>query len=52
MFKIQCSMLLQGGHENGILENCVKEPLLTSWDSHGESKDLRITENPQVCENL
>ncbi|XP_043270057.1 protogenin B-like isoform X2 [Venturia canescens] len=38
----------KGGHPNGVLENCVKEPLLTPWNSsHDESKDLRITENPQ-----
>ncbi|XP_012283822.1 protogenin B isoform X2 [Orussus abietinus] len=37
----------KGGHSNGILEACAKEPLLTPWDLNGETKDLRITGNPE-----
>ncbi|KAI4495477.1 hypothetical protein M0802_008691 [Mischocyttarus mexicanus] len=37
----------KGGHSNGVVEPCVKEPLLSSWDVNGESKDICLTENPQ-----
>lgn len=37
----------KGSHPNGIIELGAKEPLLHSWHSNGDSKDLRITENPQ-----
>lgn len=39
---------LQGGKSNGILESCVKEPLLPSWEINGEPKDIHITKNCQV----
>ncbi|XP_014611441.1 PREDICTED: protogenin-like [Polistes canadensis] len=37
----------KGGHSNGVVEPCVKEPLLSPWDVNGESKDICLTENPQ-----
>ncbi|XP_011499958.1 PREDICTED: protogenin B-like [Ceratosolen solmsi marchali] len=37
----------KGGHANGIVESCAKEPLLGPWEMNGIRKDLRITENPQ-----
>ncbi|XP_024942051.1 protogenin isoform X2 [Cephus cinctus] len=37
----------KGGYSNGVLESCAKEPLLAPWNATGESKDVRITENPQ-----
>ncbi|KAK2586091.1 hypothetical protein KPH14_008375 [Odynerus spinipes] len=37
----------KGGHSNGVLEPCVKEPLLSPWDVNGESKDICLVDNPQ-----
>ncbi|XP_033200590.2 protogenin isoform X2 [Bombus vancouverensis nearcticus] len=37
----------KGGKSNGILESCVKEPLLPSWEINGEPKDIHITKNSQ-----
>ncbi|XP_015176412.1 PREDICTED: protogenin isoform X3 [Polistes dominula] len=37
----------KGGHTNGVVEPCVKEPLLSPWDVNGESKNICLTENPQ-----
>ncbi|XP_043479133.1 protogenin B-like isoform X1 [Leptopilina heterotoma] len=37
----------KGSHPNGVIELGAKEPLLQSWHSNGDTKDLRITENPQ-----
>ncbi|XP_017797169.1 PREDICTED: protogenin-like [Habropoda laboriosa] len=37
----------KGGKSNGILESCVKEPLLPSWELNGEPKDIQITTNSQ-----
>ncbi|XP_046817800.1 protogenin-like isoform X3 [Vespa crabro] len=37
----------KGGHSNGVVEPCVKEPLLSPWDVNGESKDICLAENSQ-----
>ncbi|KAG6802324.1 protogenin-like isoform X1 [Apis mellifera caucasica] len=37
----------KGGKSNGILESCVKEPLLPSWEINGEQKDIHTTKNSQ-----
>ncbi|XP_051165307.1 protogenin B-like isoform X2 [Leptopilina boulardi] len=37
----------KGSHPNGVIELGAKEPLLHSWHTNGDSKDLHITENPQ-----
>ncbi|XP_066594612.1 protogenin-like isoform X2 [Prorops nasuta] len=37
----------KGGRSNGIVESCVKEPLLPSWDRNIDSKSTDITDNSQ-----
>lgn len=41
-------LYMQGVQSNGIFEVCAKEPLLSSWETNGGSKDVHIMENPQV----